>query len=200
MEYPTKLVEDAVSEIAKLPGIGRKTALRLALHLLRRPEHEAVELARAVETLRLKTTYCTTCHHISDSERCNVCANPRRDRSLLCIVENSRDVMAIESTGQYPGLYHVLGGVISPLDGIGPDDIHMATLLARLQPEGEVKEIILALGATVEGDTTGFYIQKKVQGSGIKVTSIARGIPVGGELEYADEITLARSIAQRVAY
>lgn len=200
MEYPTKLVEDAVSEIAKLPGIGRKTALRLALHLLRRPEHEAVELARAVETLRLKTTYCTTCHHISDSELCNVCANPRRDRSLLCIVENSRDVMAIESTGQYPGLYHVLGGVISPLDGIGPDDIHMASLLARLQPEGEVKEIILALGATVEGDTTGFYIQKKVQGSGIKVTSIARGIPVGGELEYADEITLARSIAQRVAY
>jgi len=200
MEYPTKLVEDAVSEIAKLPGIGRKTALRLALHLLRRPEHEAIELARAVEMLRLKTTYCATCHHISDSELCNVCANPRRDQSLLCIVENSRDVMAIESTGQYPGLYHVLGGVISPLDGIGPDDIHMASLLARLQPEGEVKEIILALGATVEGDTTGFYIQKKVQGSGIKVTSIARGIPVGGELEYADEITLARSIAQRVAY
>ena len=200
MEYPTKLVEDAVGEIAKLPGIGRKTALRLALHLLRRPEHEAVELARALETLRLKTTYCKTCHHISDVEQCNVCTNPRRDRALLCVVENSRDVMAIESTGQYPGTYHVLGGVISPLDGVGPDDLNMGTLLARLQPGSEVREVILALGATVEGDTTGFYIQKKAQGSGIKVSTIARGIPVGGELEYADELTLARSIAQRVAY
>jgi recombination protein RecR len=198
MEYPTKLVEDAVGEIAKLPGIGRKTALRLVLHLLRRPELEATDLARAIERVRQQTTYCKTCHHISDTELCSICTNPRRDQTLLCIVENSRDVMAIESTGQYPGLYHVLGGVISPLDGIGAEDINMGTLLQRLAPGTEVKEIILALGATVEGDTTGFYIQRKAKESAIKVSSIARGIPVGGELEYADEITLARSIAQRV--
>jgi len=199
MEYPTKLVEDAVGEIAKLPGIGRKTALRLVLHLLRRPEQDALDLARAVETVRLNTTYCKTCHHISDTEYCSICTSPKRDRTLLCVVENSRDVMAIESTAQYPGLYHVLGGVISPLDGIGPDDINMASLLQRLPQGCETKEIILALGATVEGDTTGYYIQRKAKDTGIKVTSIARGIPVGGELEYADEITLARSIAQRLA-
>jgi recombination protein RecR len=202
MEYPTKLVENAVAQIAKLPGIGPKSALRLALHMLRRPVQEATDLAQAIEALRLHTTYCQTCHHIADTQLCSICTNPRRDATLLCIVETSRDVMAIESTAQYSGLYHVLGGVISPLDGIGPEDINMASLLARFAPDAEpsIHEVILALGATVEAETTGFYIQRKAQANAIKVTSLARGIPVGGELEYADEQTLARSIAQRIAY
>jgi len=208
MEYPTKLIEQAVHEVAKLPGIGRKTALRLVLNLLRRPEQDAKDLAAALEAVRLHTRYCRVCFHIAEAELCSVCANPARDQALLCIVENSRDVMAIESTGQYRGLYHVLGGVISPMDGIGPDELNMAALLERLGPATEVKEIILALGATVEGDTTGFYIQRKVQEafallalpSALKVSTLARGLPVGGELEYADEITLARSIAQRISY
>jgi recombination protein RecR len=208
MEYPTKLVEDAVAQIAKLPGIGRKTALRLVLHILRQPAQDAQDLASAIETVRLQTRYCSICFHISDAEVCSICANPRRDPALLCVVESSRDIMAIESTSQFRGRYHVLGGVISPMDGIGPEELNMAALLARLGPDTPVQEIILALGATVEGDTTGFYIQRKVQDAAtlqgtattIKVSTLARGLPVGGELEYADEITLARSIAQRISY
>jgi recombination protein RecR len=200
MEYPTKLVETAVNEMARLPGIGRKTALRLVLHLLGRPEQEVVDLAKSLEEVRVQTQYCGTCHHISDTEQCSICANPHRDASLLCVVESSRDVMAIEGTGHYRGRYHILGGVISPMDGIGPEELNMTSLLMRLAPGTEVHEVILALGATVEGDTTGFYIQRKVQDSNLKVSTLARGLPVGGELEYADEVTLARSIAQRVVY
>ncbi len=200
MEYPTKLIEEAVNQISRLPGIGKKTALRLALHLLRQPEEESLELAQAVQDLRLKTTYCKQCHHISETEVCNICSNPRRDQTALCVVENSRDVMAIENTAQYQGLYHVLGGVISPIDGIGPDELNMTTLMRRLPQGTDVKEVILALGATMEGDTTSFYIQKKLNGSGVKVSTIARGIPVGGELEYADEVTLGRSIQQRISF
>lgn len=199
MEYPTKLIEEAVNQISRLPGIGKKTALRLALHLLRQPEEESLELAQALQDLRLKTTYCKTCHHISETEVCNICSNPRRDAKAICVVENSRDVMAIENTAQFQGLYHVLGGVISPIDGIGPDELNLASLMRRI-PGSEVKEVILALGATMEGDTTAFYIQKKLNGSGIKVSTIARGIPVGGELEYADEVTLGRSIQQRISF
>jgi recombination protein RecR len=199
MEYPTKLIEQATGEIARLPGIGRKTALRLALYLLRRPEQESLDLAEAIRELRLKTTYCTICHHLSELEQCSICSSTRRDRTLLCVVENSRDVMAIESTGQYQGLYHVLGGVISPIDGVGPEDLNMATLLTRV-PGSEIGEVIMALGVTMEGDTTSYFIQKKLQASGVRVSTIARGIPVGGELEFADEITLGRSIAARVQY
>lgn len=200
MEYPTKLIEEAVNQISRLPGIGKKTALRLALHLLRQPEEESLELAQALQDLRLKTTYCKVCHHISETEVCHICSNPRRDQGILCVVENSRDVMAIENTAQYQGLYHVLGGVISPIDGIGPDELNMTSLMRRLPQGTDVKEVILALGATMEGDTTAFYIQKKLNGSGVKVSTIARGIPVGGELEYADEVTLGRSIQQRIAF
>ena len=199
MEYPTKLIENAVGEIAKLPGIGKKTALRLAMHLLRKPEQDSADLAMAITELRSKTTYCTECKHIAEAALCSICANERRDRQLLCIVENSRDLMAIESTGQYRGIFHVLGGVISPMDGIGPDDLQMESLFQRIA-KLEPREIILALSATMEGDTTSFYIQKKTQSGTMKMTSLARGIPVGGELEFADELTLVRSLQQRTTF
>ena len=199
MEYPTKLIEEAVGQISRLPGIGKKTALRLALHLLGEPENASTDLALAITELRLKTTYCTHCHHISETEVCNVCSNPRRDQTVVCVVETSRDVMAIENTASYRGLYHVLGGVINPLEGIGPDDVAIASLLRRV-PELEVREVILALPATMEGDTTSFYLQKRLKEAGLKVSTIARGIPVGGEIEFADEVTLGRSIQQRTYY
>ncbi|MEO1049624.1 MAG: recombination mediator RecR [Bacteroidota bacterium] len=201
MEYPSKLIENAVNEIAKLPGIGKKTALRLALHLLKEDDSFTHNLTESLNTLRDQTQYCKICHNISDSEICNVCSSHKRDRSLVCLVEDTRDVLAIENTAQYQGLYHVLGGVISPIDGIGPSDLNIESLIQRVEsPDSEIQEIIFALSPTMEGDTTAFYLMKKLKPSGVKVSTIARGVPIGGELEYADEITLGRSISGRTAY
>ncbi|MDF9794788.1 recombination protein RecR [Catalinimonas alkaloidigena] len=201
MEYPSKLIEDAVNEIAKLPGIGKKTALRLALHMLREEEDFTKSLSEAMVNLRTKTQYCKSCHNISDSEICGICANERRDHSIICVVETVTDLIAIENTSQYRGLYHVLGGVISPIEGIGPGDLHLQSVINRvISPESEVKEIILALSSTMEGDTTAFFITKKLKDHPVKITSLARGVPIGSELEYTDEITLGRSILGRKAY
>lgn len=203
MNYPSRLIEDAVAEISRLPGIGKKTALRLALHLLKRDEHQTRSLSDALINMRTKTSYCLKCHNIADSALCNICSSPKRDRSIICVVVDTRDVLAIEATSQYKGLYHVLGGIISPLEGIGPSDLNIDSLIERItqSPDDEkVLEIILALSPTMEGDTTAFYLQKKLKPSELKVTTIARGIPIGGDLEYADEITLGRSIVSRVAY
>jgi recombination protein RecR len=203
MNYPSRLIEDAVSEISRLPGIGKKTALRLALHLLKRDEEQTRSLSEALVNMRTKTSYCVKCHNIADSTVCNICSNPKRDLSIICVVVDTRDVLAIEATSQYKGLYHVLGGIISPLEGIGPSDLNIDSLVERIvkAPADEpVQEVILALSPTMEGDTTAFYLQKKLKSSEIKVSTIARGIPIGGDLEYADEITLGRSIVSRVAY
>jgi len=199
MNFPTALVEEAVTEIAKLPGIGKKSAMRLALHLLKADEAATVNLASALVNLRTKTRYCGQCGHISETETCNVCSNGRRERSVICVVEDSRDVLAIEETLQYQGLYHVLGGIISPMAGIGPEELNIEKLIERAGGE-EVKEIILAISPTMEGDTTAFYLSKRLSGCGVKITNIARGIPVGGELEYADSVTLGRSIITRTIY
>jgi recombination protein RecR len=199
MEFPSKLIENAVDELAKLPGIGRKTALRLVLHLLKEETTETQSLSDALVKMREDITYCKNCHNISDTEICNICANPLRDRSLLCVVSDIRDVIAIENTGQYKGLYHVLGGVISPIEGIGPADLTIGSLVERLA-DGEVKEVVLAISPTMEGDTTAFYITRKLRDFKVRITSIARGVPVGGELEYTDEITLGRSIIERTSY
>jgi len=199
MNYPSKLIEDAVNEIAKLPGIGKKTAMRLVLHLLKREEEATLSLAEALTQLRTQIKYCRHCHNISDAEVCAICTNPLRDRSLVCIVEDTRDVLAIENTSQYKGLYHVLGGIISPIEGVSPHDLHIDSLVKRI-PESEIKEVILALSPTMEGDTTAFYLTRKLKPFQLKISTIARGIPIGGELEYADEITLGRSIMTRVAY
>ena len=203
MNYPSRLIEDAVNEISRLPGIGKKTALRLALHLLKREEEQARSLSEAIVNLRTKTTYCVKCHNIADEMYCNICANSKRDQSTICVVVDTRDVLAIESTNQYKGLYHVLGGIISPLEGIGPSDLHIDSLIQRVEEpmnDNPVQEIILALSPTMEGDTTAFYLQKKLRPTGVKISTIARGVPIGGDLEYADEITLGRSIISRVAY
>jgi recombination protein RecR len=197
--YPSKLLENAVSELAKLPGIGRKTALRLALHLLRQDPSEAEGLGNAVIRLRNEIIYCRECHNISDSEICAICASPKRDHFLVCVVENIRDVMAIEKTSQFNGIYHVLGGIISPMDGIGPDELNIEDLVQRAGAN-HISEIILALPATIEGDTTNFYIYKRLKESGVRVSTIARGISIGDELEYTDEITLGRSIVNRTPY
>ena len=199
MEYPSKLVEKAVEEIAKLPGIGKKTALRLVLHILNRPEEDTTSLSEALVDLRHNIKYCNTCHIIGDTDECT-CMTMNRDTSIICVVEGTTDAMAIRNTGQYNGLYHVLGGRISPMDGIGPDNIRIDSLMDRIKNNSEIKEIILALSGTMEGDTTAFYITKLLKGQNVKVTSIARGIPVGGELEYADEITLGRSIMTRTLF
>ncbi len=199
MNYPSKLIENAVNEIAKLPGIGKKTALRLVLHLLKREEETSLALAEAITQLRTQIQYCRHCHNISDADMCAICINPLRDRSLVCVVEDTRDVLAIENTSQYKGLYHVLGGIISPIEGVGPNDLHIDSLVRRI-PESDIKEVILALSPTMEGDTTAFYLTKKLRPFSLKISTIARGIPIGGELEYADEITLGRSIMTRVAY
>jgi recombination protein RecR len=199
MNFPSKLIENAVNEMAKLPGIGKKTALRLVLHLLKKDEENTIALAEAITNMRIQIQYCRECHNISDGEVCAICANPSRDRSLVCVVEDTRDVLAIENTAQYKGLYHVLGGIISPIEGIGPSDLNIDSLVRRI-PESEIKEVILALSPTMEGDTTAFYLTKKFKPYNLKVSTIARGIPVGGELEYADEITLGRSIVRRTAY
>lgn len=203
MNYPSKLIENAVNEIARLPGIGKKSALRLALHLLKQEKEEIHSLTDALIALREQICYCTRCHNISDAEYCMICSSNRRDQSVICVVTDTRDVMAIENTAQYNGLYHVLGGVISPIEGIGPSELHIESLIRRVYgaPEDQpVKEVILALSPTMEGDTTAFYIQKKLRDSGVKISTIARGIPVGGDLEYADEVTLGRSIVGRLAY
>ena len=200
MQYPSRLIEDAVNEISKLPGIGKKTALRLALHLLKQDERQTEQLSDALLSLRRKTRQCRICHIISDSEDCT-CESMRKDTSLLCVVEDTPDVMAIQNTAQYSGYYHVLGGVISPIKGIGPDELNIASLVTRVEKsQGLIKEIILALSPTMEGDTTAFYIARKLKPFPVRITTIARGIPIGGELEYTDEITLGRSIAQRLNY
>jgi len=195
------LIEEAVNEIAKLPGIGKKTALRLALHLLRQPEGQTVALSEALVNLREKIRYCVICQNISDDEVCRICSSHRRDKSLICLVEDTRDVLAIENTSQFNGLYHVLGGVISPIEGVGPADLHIDSLIDRIEKNrDEIKEVILALSPTMEGDTTAFYLMKKLKPYGVRISTIARGIPIGGELEYADEITLGRSIQTRTLY
>ncbi len=197
--FSSKLLQTAVEEFSKLPGIGRKTSLRLVLHMLRQNEEDVEYFANAISNLRKNVVYCKTCHNISDRTQCEICSSPRRDRSTICVVEDLRDVIAIENTGQYHGMYHVLGGIISPMDGIGPDDLNIESLMERTST-GEIKEIILALNTTMEGDTTNFYIFRKLEGNPIKVSTIARGIAVGDELEYADEITLGRSILHRTPY
>jgi len=197
--YPSKMIEQAVEEISKLPGIGKKSALRLALHLLKRPEAQSLQLAHAVVQLRTETKYCPQCHMISDGDLCGICASHKRDESIICVVEDLRDVLAIENTGQFMGLYHVLGGIISPLSGISPGDLTIETLVTRVA-SGKVAEVILGLSPTMEGDTTAFYLTKKLKEFPVKLSTIARGIPIGGDLEYTDEITLGRSIVGRIVY
>ncbi len=189
-----------MSEFAKLPGIGRKTALRLVLHMLKRPESEAVSLGEAIMRLRKEIRYCRTCHNISESDCCPICSNPNRDATTVCVVENVKDVMSIENTHQHHGLYHVLGGLISPMDGIGPQDLEIDSLVKRVSRDG-VKEVILALAATMEGDTTNFYIYRRLAAlPQLKITMLARGVSVGNEIEYTDELTLGRSIANRTLF
>ena len=198
-EFASTLLENAVNELSRLPGIGRKTALRLALHILRQDEKSGRALGEAIIHLREGIRYCHTCHNISEEEQCPICSNPSRDRSTVCVVESVKDVMSIENTGQYRGLYHVLGGVISPMDGIGPDQLEIASLIERVK-DGSVKEIILALSATMEGDTTNFYIYRRLGTIDVKITQLARGVSVGNEIEYTDEITLGRSLINRTLF
>lgn len=198
-QYPSALLEKAVGEFAKLPGIGKKTAMRLVLHLLRQDAQIVEAFGNAMITLKHEVKYCKVCHNISDTEVCKICSNPSRDSSTVCVVENIRDVMAVENTQQYKGLYHVLGGVISPMDGIGPSDLQIESLVERVK-SGEVKEVILALSSTMEGDTTNFYIFRKLAPYDVKLTMIARGISIGDELEYTDEVTLGRSIVNRTVF
>ena len=197
--YSSILLENAVNEFAKLPGIGRKTALRLVLHLLKQSEDEVELFGTTFIRLRKEIVYCKVCHNISDTEVCHICSNPSRDAQTICVVENIKDVMSVENTRQYKGLDHVLGGIISPMDGVGPNDLEIESLVKRVQEEG-VKEVILALSTTMEGDTTNFYIFRKLSPTGVKITTIARGIAIGDELEYADEVTLGRSIVNRVEF
>ena len=199
-QYPSQLLERAVQEFSKLPGIGRKTALRLVLHLLRRDAEEVQQFSDAVSTMRREIRFCNTCHNISDQDVCPICSDPRRDRSTVCVVENIQDVMAVENTQQFHGLYHVLGGLISPMDGIGPSDLQIQSLIDRVA-QGDIKEVILALSSTMEGDTTNFFIFRKLAPyPNVQVSVIARGIAVGNELEYTDEVTLGRSIINRTPF
>ena len=198
-QYPSQLLERAVSEFAKLPGIGRKTAMRLVLHLLKQDRTVVESFGNAITTLKREVKYCKVCHNISDTETCRICDNPNRDASTVCVVESIRDVMAVEATQQFRGLYHVLGGVISPMDGIGPSDLEIESLVERVKAGG-VKEVILALSPNMEGDTTNFFIFRKLAPFDVKMSVIARGISVGDELEYADEVTLGRSIVNRTLF
>lgn len=200
MNYPSKTIEEAVLEISKLPGIGKKSALRLALFLLKADKSVSYNLSEALTNLVEKTTYCRECYNISDSETCNICSSHRRDGSIVAVVQDTKDVLAIENTSQFLGKYHVLGGVISPVHGIGPNQLNIEPLLQRLRNDSEIQEIILALSPTMEGDTTAFYLKKKLLEFDLKISTIARGIPVGGDLEYTDEITLGRSILSRVDF
>lgn len=197
--YPSKLLENAVEEFAKLPGIGRRTALRLVLHLLRQPQSEVDRFLTSLSELKTNIKFCSVCHNISDTEVCSICSSSSRDKSTICVVESIRDVMSIESTMQYKGLYHVLGGVISPMDGIGPSDLSISSLIERVS-KGDVNEVIMALSATTEGDTTNFYIYKKIKEFPVIVTTLARGVAFGNELEYTDEITLGRALLNRVRF
>lgn len=199
-EFESTLLENCVSEISRLPGIGRKTALRLALHLLRQNEGVAAALGNAIIDMRNGIRYCRVCHNISETELCPICANPRRDASTVCVVENVKDVMILENTGQYGGLYHVLGGVISPMDGVSPDQLQIDSLVERVG-RGDIREVILALGATMEGDTTGYYIFRRLAPyPEVKVTQLARGVALGNEIEYTDELTLGRSLLNRTPF
>ncbi len=199
MDFSSKLLENAVNEISRLPGIGKRTALRLALHLLKQPKENTNFLTEALSNLRNNINFCKKCHNISDLEVCEICANPNRNTELVCVVEDVRDVMAIENTGQYKGLYHVLGGKISPIEGIGPQKLNIDSLIEKVK-NGEIKEILFAMSSTMEGDTTNFYIFKKIEAYNIVTSTIARGISVGDELEFADEITLGRSIINRIPF
>ncbi|MBQ7482645.1 MAG: recombination protein RecR [Bacteroidaceae bacterium] len=198
-QYPSILLEKAVGEFSRLPGIGRKTALRLVLHMLRQENESVDSFANALVTLKHKVKYCKVCHNISDTDVCQICSDSRRDKSLICVVENIRNVMSIENTQQFHGLYHVLGGVISPIDGIGPGDLEIDSLVERVKAGG-VSEVILALSSTMEGDTTNFYIFRKLADTGVKISVLARGISIGDELEYTDEVTLGRSIINRTTF
>jgi recombination protein RecR len=201
VEFPSKLIEDAVNEVAKLPGIGKKTALRLVLHLVKENENKTTQLTQALDRMRQNITFCKTCHNISDQDECSICHSHRREKSLLCVVEESKDVMAIENTSQFFGVYHVLGGIISPMNGVGPSDLKIDSLINRVaQSQGTIKEIILALSPTMEGDTTAFYINRRLKDYPVRITTIARGVSVGGDLEYTDEITLGRSITGRTLF
>lgn len=199
MALSSALLDQAVEQLATMPGIGRRTAMRLALDFLRRDVHEVVRFSEAVRKLRENVQYCTECCNISDRPLCDICSDPNRDRSMICVVEDIRDVIAIENTHQFKGLYHVLGGVISPMDGVGPDELHVGELLQRTAG-GSIREVVLALGATLEGDTTSFFLNRKLQETGIAVSMIARGISIGGDLDQVDEVTLGRSIADRKPY
>lgn len=199
MEFSSKLLENAVNEMSQLPGIGKRTALRLVLHLLKQPGDQTEKLASSLVKLRAEINFCENCHNISDNKLCEICANPRRNDQLVCVVEDIRDVMAIENTSQYRGHYHVLGGKISPIDGLGPDDLNVDSLVEKVK-KGNIRELIFALSSTLEGDTTNFYIYKQIEPYNITTTTIARGISVGDELEYADEVTLGRSILHRIPF
>lgn len=198
-EFSSQLLESAVTELSRLPGIGRKTALRLALHILRRDESSAKALGDAIINLRKGIRYCSVCHNISEMDVCPICGSTARDSATVCVVENVKDVMIFESTGQYSGVYHVLGGLISPIDGIGPDQLEIASLVDRVR-SGGIREVILALSATMEGDTTNFYIFRRLQDTGVKITQLARGVAVGNEIEYTDEVTLGRSLLYRTPF
>lgn len=199
MDFSSKLLENAVNEMAQLPGIGKRTALRLVLHLLKRPKEQTTQLAQALEGFRNEIRLCSNCHNISDTELCEICSNNRRDGSIICVVEDIRDVMAIENTAQFKGLYHVLGGKISPIEGVGPHDLTIEDLVKKVEGGG-IEEVVLALSSTMEGDTTNFYIYRQLQKFDVKLTTIARGISVGDEIEFADEVTLGRSIVNRVLF
>ena len=199
MEFSSRLLSDAVDEISRLPGIGKRSALRLALYLLKQPKENTILLAKSLEKFRNEIGYCSKCHNLSENDICEICSNEKRNKNILCVVEDIRDVMAIENTNQYKGLYHVLGGIISPIEGIGPNDINIDSLVEKVSSK-EIDELILALSSTLEADTTNFYIFKTLSKFDIKITTIARGISVGDELEYADEVTLGRSISRRVPY
>ncbi|QQR94973.1 MAG: recombination protein RecR [Bacteroidota bacterium] len=198
-QYPSRLLEEAVNELSRLPGIGRKGALRLALHLLKQNPADVERLGNAVIQLRSSVVYCHQCHNISENTLCVLCANPRRDGSVICVVQDIRDVMAIENTAQFNGMYHVLGGIISPMDGIGPSQLNIDSLVEKTA-NGNINEIIMALSATMEGDTTVFYISKRLKDTDVKISILARGVAIGGELEFADEVTLGRSLINRVPY
>jgi len=199
MEFSSKLLQTAVDEVAQLPGIGRRTALRLVLHLMRQPLSQTLHLTSALQAMRENIIFCKNCHNISDSELCEICVNNNRSQGIVCVVEDIRDVMAIESTASFRGVYHVLGGKISPMDGVGPSDLKIITLVDKVR-SGRIKELIFALSSTMEGDTTNFYIFKQIQDSKVIISTIARGISVGDELEYADEVTLGRSITNRIPF
>jgi len=199
MNFPSKLIEEAVQELSKFPGVGKKSALRMVLYLLKKDADTANKLGNSIISLRNEIAYCTRCHNVSDNSICNICSNPKRDNQVICVVEDLKDVMAIENTNQFFGTYHVLGGLINPIYGIGPDQLQIESLINRIKEEG-TKEVIMALSATMEGDTTIFYLSKKLAEMAVQISTISKGIAIGGELEYADEITLGRSILSRVPY